>query len=93
MPDYYKCVGYESEDCSLTPNDILIDSIRERFELQILFMSFEDWVKDQEMQTGFFSCNSDVRIDFPFDNQNYTALWATHDCDQWDLFLTVVMDM
>ena len=45
------------------------------------------------MQSGFFSCNSDVRIDYPFENQNYTALWATHDYDQWDLFLTVVMGL
>ena len=44
------------------------------------------------MQSGFFSCNSDVRIDYPFDNENYMALWATHDCDHWDLFLTILFD-
>ena len=69
-----------------------VEEIREQFSLQMLIDSFEDWVQDQEMQSGFFSCNSEVRIDYPFDDENM-AFWATHDCDHWDLFLTVVMDL
>ena len=34
----------------------------------------------------------DVRIDFPFDDTQYMALWAAHDCEDWDLYLTVVVD-
>ena len=44
------------------------------------------------MRSGRFYCNSDVRVDFPFDDTEYMALWAAHDCKDWDLYLTVVVD-
>ena len=44
------------------------------------------------MRSGRFFCNSDVRVDFPFDDNEYMALWAAHDCKDWDLYLTVVAD-
>ena len=70
------------------PRDADIDE----FYLQMLISSFEDWVQDQELRSGRFYCNSDVRVDFPFDDDEYMALWAAHDCSDWDLYLTVVVD-
>ena len=39
-----------------------------------------------------FHCGLDVRLDFPFDDTEYMALWAAQDCSDWDLYLTVVYE-
>ena len=39
-----------------------------------------------------FHCDKDVRVDFPFDDTEYMALWAGQDCKDWDLYLTIVGD-
>ena len=44
------------------------------------------------MRSGRFHCGQDVRIDFPFDDTEYMAIWASHDCEDWDLYLTIVVD-
>jgi len=44
------------------------------------------------MRQGRHFCGHDIRIDFPFDDMEYMALWAAHDCDDWDLYLTIVAD-
>ena len=59
---------------------------------QMVVASFEDWVGEQEQRSGRFFCGMDVRIDFPFEDTEYMALWAAHDCEDWDLYLTVVVD-
>ena len=41
---------------------------------------------------GRFHCGHDIRIDFPFDDMEYMALWAGHTCSDWDLYLTVIAD-
>ena len=45
------------------------------------------------MTASIFTCNSDVRIDLPFPEDNRLwALWASHDCSDFDLILTVVLN-
>ena len=44
------------------------------------------------MRSGRFYCGKDIRIDFPFDDTEYMALWAAQDCADWDLYLTIVVD-
>ena len=86
--------GYEGGywDAVLNNTKQARDEDIDEFYLQMLVSSFEDWVKEQEMRSGRFFCNSDVRIDFPFEDPEYMALWAAHDCKDWDLYLTVVFE-
>ena len=54
---------------------------------------FSEWVYSHVMTKSPFTCNSDVRIDLPEpDDSRFFALWAEHDCDDYDLLLTVVLD-
>jgi len=64
----------------------------DEFLMEMLIGSFEDWVQEQEMRAGRFHCGHDIRIDFPFDDTDHMALWAAHDCEDWDLYLTLVME-
>jgi hypothetical protein len=57
----------------------------------LLIQSFDEWTQEQEMRHGRFFCNQDIRIDFPFDEIEYMALWAQHNCEGWDLYLTIVV--
>ena len=54
---------------------------------------FPDWVAGQKMQSSIFTCDSDIRIDHPFaDDERMFALWASQDCKDFDLLLTVMID-
>ena len=44
------------------------------------------------MRQGRFHCGLDIRVDFPFDDTNYMAIFAAHDCSDWDLYLTLAFD-
>lgn len=44
------------------------------------------------MRSGRYHCGHDIRIDFPFEDGEHMALWAAHDCNDWDLYVTVVAD-
>ena len=45
------------------------------------------------MHTSIFTCGDDIRIDHPFPtDDSMTALWAAHDCKDFDLLLTVMLD-
>lgn len=59
---------------------------------EMVIASFEDWVGEQEQRAGRFFCGQDIRLDFPFDDTEYMALWASHNCADWDLYLTIVGD-
>lgn len=67
------------------------DADSEQFGLQMVIENFQEWVKDQRSQAGGIFCNYDFRIETPFDNYEHSALWVTHDCKVWDLYLTVIM--
>ena len=62
------------------------------FTLELVTAVFGDWVDEQTMRSGRFHCGQDVRLDFPFEDTEYMALWAAQDCEDWDLYLTVVVD-
>lgn len=54
---------------------------------------FPEWVNAQVMQESIFTCGSDIRIDHPFpEDDRMTALWAAHNCKDFDLLLTVFID-
>ena len=57
-----------------------------------MLAAFEDWVEEQVMRQGRFHCGLDIRIDFPFDDTEYMAIFAAHDCSDWDLYLTLAGD-
>ena len=45
------------------------------------------------MGETIFTCDSDIRLEIPFpDEQRIWALWANHDCKDFDLILTVTLD-
>ena len=45
------------------------------------------------MYQSVFKCESDVRIVRPFyDEPTLFALWANHDCKDYDLLLNVMLD-
>lgn len=45
------------------------------------------------MNSSIFSCDRDIRIDHPFPEEpSLWALWADHDCKDYNLLLTLVMD-
>jgi hypothetical protein len=68
------------------------DNDMSEFHMEMVIQSFENWVQEQEQRQGRFHCGHDIRLDFPFDDSEYMALWAAHDCADWDLYLTVVAD-
>lgn len=54
---------------------------------------FPAWVESQEMSSSIFTCDSDIRVDHPFtDDDRMWALWAQQDCRDFDLILTVLLD-
>ena len=45
------------------------------------------------MYQSVFACDSDIRIVRPFaEDSTIWALWANHDCSDYDLLLNIVMD-
>jgi len=55
--------------------------------------SFPKWVEKQRMDKDSFSCDSDIRISFPDRDENGVwAFWAAHNCEDYTLLLTVVLD-
>ena len=60
------------------------------FVVELMTEAFADWVDEQTMRSGRFHCGHDIRIDFPFDDNEYMAFWAAQNCNDWDLYLTVV---
>lgn len=43
------------------------------------------------MVPSSFDCDSDIRISYPFPNdENMWAFWAAHDCTDYSLLLTLV---
>lgn len=86
--------GYEAGywDAVLDNTPAARDEDMSDFHLELVLNSFEDWVQEQEMRAGRFHCGHDVRVDFPFEDAEYMALWAAHDCTDWDLYLTVVVE-
>lgn len=62
-------------------------------DLSEYIKQFPRWVKQQEMTESIFSCDSDIRIDHPFPEENSLwSLWADHNCKDYNLLLTLVMD-
>ena len=62
------------------------------FQLRLVTAAFDDWVKEEVPRSGRFHCGLDIRVDFPFDDTEYMALWAANTCSDWDLYLTIVAD-
>ena len=55
--------------------------------------SFPMWVEKQRINKSSFSCDSDIRISFPDrDEHDVWAIWAAHNCDDYTMLLTVVLD-
>lgn len=53
---------------------------------------FPNWVEEQDLFSSIFVCDSDVRIDHPFINdERMWSLWASQDCSDYDLLLTVIL--
>ena len=45
------------------------------------------------MADSIFTCDSDIRLETPFPEQNLLwALWANQNCKDFDLLLTIVLD-
>ena len=65
---------------------------KDPFHLELITQAFGNWVDEQTPRAGRFHCGHDIRIDFPFDDTEHMALWAAHDCNDWDLYVTVVAE-
>jgi len=55
---------------------------------------FPAWVARQRMIQSVFACDSDIRLERPFiDDVSTFALWANHDCSDYDMLLNVMIDV
>lgn len=67
--------------------------VYDEFKLDALSMKLIEWTKDQKQdeKEGFF-CDFTVSLDFPFasENDDLMAVWAGHDCSNWDLYITMI---
>lgn len=43
------------------------------------------------MAESNFTCDSDIRIEHPFDDDRLWSFWAAHNCPDYSLILTVVL--
>lgn len=54
---------------------------------------FEEWVDDREWSQNLFACDGEVDIRHPFpEDKSMYALFAAHDCVEYDLILQVTFD-
>merc|ERR1712051_100537 len=54
---------------------------------------FPDWVDTQRMGETIFTCDSEIRLEIPFpEEERIWALWANQNCKDFDLILTVTLD-
>ena len=86
--------GYEAGyDAHAEETGVKEDVQIELEDLSYYVQDFPRWVKEQRMDESIFSCDSDIRIAHPYpDEDGLWALWADHDCSEYDLVLTIVMD-
>lgn len=62
-------------------------------ELKKITEEYAEWVVDQDQATHYFTCDSEIRIDHPFpENENLWSFWAAQDCNDYDLIMTVLID-
>ena len=54
---------------------------------------FPGWVNDQGLPESIFACDTDIRIDRPFpEDERIWSLWAHQNCKEFDMILTVFLD-
>ena len=74
----------------------MFEGEEEEIETELLdryTFDFTEWVYEQEMTESIFACDADTRIDHPWPNDTrMTALWATQNCKDFDMLLTVMFD-
>ena len=91
--ELYSDPNYVPDSDSGTPSEDGAD-VYDEFKLDALTLELETWTKEQEQdkKEGFF-CDFTVSLDFPFtsEDDDLMAVWAGHDCSQWDLHITLVM--
>lgn len=51
-----------------------------------------DWAKDQSPDSRGWTCKNTLFVDYPF-GEDYMAVWSNHDCKNYDLYLTLLMDI
>jgi len=53
---------------------------------------FTGWVDNQKINKNEFSCDSDIRLELPFpEDERMFAIWANHDCQDYTLYLTLLI--
>ena len=52
---------------------------------------FIEYLKDQKAVRDGFFCDLRIELKQSFVRQDYWALWANHDCKDWDLLITMLM--
>ena len=89
----YSDPNYVPDSDSGTSTEVGAD-VYDEFKLDALTLELETWTKEQEQdkKEGFF-CDFTVSLDFPFtsEDDDLMAVWAGHDCSQWDLYITLVL--
>jgi len=61
-------------------------------KVQTYMRQFPQWVSQQQMSSSIWKCDSEVRIDHPFPEEpTVFAFWASHNCDNYSMLLTVVL--
>jgi len=85
-------IGYEEGYAQWTL-DLLASEAIEEATLTQYVTDFAGWVDNQKMNPNEFSCDSDIRLELPFpEDQRMFAIWANHDCTDYTLFLTLLID-
>ena len=80
----------EKEETNTTPSD---DGDNSEFDEYALYIDvFPEWAANQSFKGGFF-CRFEMERAVPFVERadEMWAIWANHDCSNWEVMLTLVM--
>ena len=64
----------------------------EEFDYAVYVESFADWAANQHIKSGFF-CQFEIDRTSPYPErkEDLWAIWANHDCSNWEVLFTYVM--
>ena len=66
--------------------------VTDQASLQSFSEAFPSWVDSLKQESSVWTCDSDIRVTHPFEEEKRLwALWASQDCSDYDLHLTVVL--
>ena len=70
-----------------------LEPVPAQIDGQELVDKFYIWAAEQRINTGLLACRFEINRATPFEEwPELWSLWANHDCDNWGVRLTLIME-